>query len=467
MSIGKIPMSFVWRLNDKEETLRESFAAAVTHVQSPAGPKYKSLEDIRGNQNKFGRDFHNCLFKFHVAMIRQILLVEETLKSLPPAHAPEQRTTKRGLEHLRQIFRTFNDCIAWTIFLPEPSFTINRLCRRRPRGYLRDQNPDSILNFIAELSRNGETLAIWNDATRCIDLHDVTAISLESRQINFYEVKEGPVNEEIIQIAGAADEKEIQKGLDEFFARRGIAGVQQFERFAKQQVEGAKLHALATNDDIEDPFLKKRRTATTPHKPLETYDSEFGELLQEVRNREFARITVDGCLHVLAINQARLRHTIPIDSLIESELKRRLPAPGPDEPDCRMVMLPFQETFYSPISMPVMMRQLEAIDIADLCIGNVVLFFLFDMNSWGKLLQECQLTWSSKKDGRRELSKPFLERQMVIDSRVPIIISPSGKSVRLGDRILPVTVCEGIRPLSMAEHYDYQLTHSKSDGERR
>jgi hypothetical protein len=458
-------MSFVWHLDDKEEILRDSFVAAVTHLHSPAGPKYESLEDIRNNQNEFGRDFHKGLVEFHIQMIMQILLVEEKLKDLPPAQAAEQRLTKRGLEHLRQIFRTFNDCIPW-IVLSEPSFTINRLCRHRPRGYLRDQNPDSVLKVIAELSRTGETLAIWNDATRCIDLHDVTAISLESREINFYEVKEGCVNEEIFQVARAADEKEIQRGLDRFFARRGASGIQQFERLAKQQVEGAKLHALATNDDIEDPFLKKRRTAITPHKPFECYDSELSGLLQEVREREFARITVDGCLHVLAINQARLRHNLPIDSLIESELKRKLTALGPDEPNCRTVMVPFQDTLYSPISMPVMIRPIEAIDVADLCIGNVVLFFMFDMNAWGKLFQECRLTWSSKKDGRRERSKPFLERQMVIDDRVPIITSPSGKSWRLGDRILPLMVCEGIRPLSMVEHYNYQLTRSESDGEQ-
>lgn len=459
-------MSFVWRLNDKEEILRASFAATVTHLHSPAGPEYKSLEDIRRNQNEFVREYHKGLFKFHLEMIRHILLVEESLKTLPPAQTPEQRTAKRGLEHLRQIFRTFNDCIAWKIFMPEPSFTINRLCRRRPRGFLQDQNPDSILKFITELSRTGETLAIWNDATRCIDLHDVTAISLESREIIFYEVKEGPVNEEIIRVARAADEKEILKGLDGLFSQRGASGIQQFERFLKQQLEGAKLHTLITNDDIEDPFLNTRRFAITPHKPLASYDTELGELLKEVREREFARITVDGCLHVLAINQVRLRHNIPFHSLIESELKRRLTAPEPNEPDCGTVMVPFQQTLYSPISMPVMIRPLEAIDVADLCIGNVVLFFMFDMNAWGKLLQECRLTWSSKKEGRRELSKPFLERQMVVDSRVPIITSPSGGWVRLGDMILPFMVCEGIRPLSLAENYDYELTHSNAAEEQ-
>ena len=224
-------------------------------------------------------------------------------------------------------------------------------------------------------------------------------------------------------------------------------------------MEGKKLHTLAANDDIEDPFLKIQRIAIYPHKPLERYDAELSELLQEVRQREFARITVDDCLHILAVNQARRRDGVSIDALIERELKSRMTNHGVDEPDCREVLVPFQSTIYSPISMPVMIRPFEALDIADICIGNVVLFFMFDMNAWGKHFQECRLSWSSKKEGRRERSKPFLERRMIVDCRIPIVTSPAGNSFHLGDRILPLLVCEGIRPVSMAHQYDYQLTH--------
>lgn len=318
-----------------------------------------------------------------------------------------------------------------------------------------------MLKVINKLSQSGETLAIWNDATRCIDLHDVTAIALDSRAITFYEVKEGSVNEEIIQIANASNESEIQSGVEELFARRGGSGLRELERVARQPLEGVKLHTLATNDDVQDPFLKIQRIAIFPHKPLERYDAELSELLKEARRQEFASITVDGCLHILAVNQARKRDGISIDALIERELKNRMTNPGVDEPDCREVMVAFQNTIYSPISMPVMIRPLEALDIADICIGNMVLFFMFDMNAWGKHFQECRLSWSSEKEGRRERSKPFLERRMVVDCRMPIVTSPSGNSLQLGDRILALLVCEGIRPVSMAQQYDYQLTHQR------
>lgn len=458
-------MYYIWQLADQKDLLRTAFSCAVTHLRAPVGPQNQTQEEIQRDELEFGRAFHKGLFQFHLQNIYNILLAEEQLKALSGNLTAEQRTSKRGWENLRQIFRAFNDCIAWTVF-HEPSFTINRLCRHRSRGHLADQNPDSVLKVIADLSKTGETLAIWNDATRCIDLQDVTAISLKPRRISFIEIKEGPVNEEIFEVFEGHDEAEVLKHMEEFALRRGDTGIQQLDRFIKQRMHGDKLHALVSNDDVEDPFTKQQRIAFSPSKPLATYDPiELVGLLREVREREFALMTVDNCLHVLAVNQRRRPSHIPIDALIEKELKGRMRTPSNGEPDCGGIMVSLQETLHSPISMPVMLRPLEPLDIADICVGNVALFFMFDMNAWSGLFQECRLSWSTVKEGRREQSKPFLERRMVVDGRIPIITSPSGAcSTHLGDRILARLVCEGIRPSAMTNYYENMLTHEHPHG---
>lgn len=458
-------MNYIWQLNDQKDLLRTAFSCAVTHLRAPAGPHYQTREDIQRDELKFGRAFHNGLFQFHIQNTQNILLAEEQMKARPNNPTAEQQTSKRGWQHLRQIFRTLNDCIAWTVFR-EPSFTINRLCRHRPRGYLRDQNPDSALKIITDLSKTGDTLAIWNDATRSIDLQDVTAISLKPRQISFIEIKEGPINGEIFEVLKGCTEAEVLKRMEEFASRRGATGLQQLERFIKQRMHADKLHTLASNDDVEDPFTENKRIATSPPQPLAHYDQmELAGLLEEVREKEFASMTVDNCLHVLAVNQRRRMSNTPIDSLIEKELKDRMTTPSNGEPDCRGIMVPLQETLYSPISMPVMIRPLEPLDIADICIGNVVLFFMFDVNAWARLFQECRLSWSSVKEGRREQSKPFLARRMVIDGRIPIITPPSGNfSMHLGDRIISRLICEGIRPSSMANYHEELLAHEQPHG---
>lgn len=228
-------MSYIWQLNDQEDLLKTAFSCAVTHLRAPAGPAYQTQEIIQRDELEFGRAFHKGLFQFHLQNIQSILLAEEHLKAQPNNPTAEQQTSKRGWQHLRQIFRTFNDCIAWTVF-DEPSFLINRLCRHRSRGYLRDQNPYSALKIITDFSKTGDTLAIWNDATRSIDHQDVTAISLKPRQISFIEIKEGPVNGEILEVLEGSTEAEVLKRMESFESRHGAAGLQQFERVIKQKM---------------------------------------------------------------------------------------------------------------------------------------------------------------------------------------------------------------------------------------
>lgn len=352
-------MSYIWQLNDQQDLLKTAFSCAVTHLRATAGPAYQTQEIIQRDELEFGRAFHKGLFQFHLQNIQSILLAEEQLKAQPNSPTVEQQTSKRGWQHFRQIIRTFNDCIAWTVF-DEPSFLINRLCRHRSRGYLRDQNPDSVLKIITDFSKTGDTLAIWNDATRSIDHQDITAISLKPRQISFIEIKEGPVNGEILEVLEGSTEAEALRRMENFESRHGTAGLQQLERVIKQRIHAEKLHVLSSNDNVEDPFTGSNRIATSPPKPLAHYDQiELAGLLEDVKKKEFSTTTVDNCLHVLAVNQRRRISDTPIDYLIETELKSRMSAPSQVEPDCRGIMVPLQETFYSPISMPVMIRPLR------------------------------------------------------------------------------------------------------------
>jgi hypothetical protein len=85
-------MSYVWRLNDEKDLLKGAIAGSIAHIRSPAGNKYKSKEDIAKSPDEFGRDFHKGLFEFHLAMIEQILLIEDRLRGLPAPTTSADRT---------------------------------------------------------------------------------------------------------------------------------------------------------------------------------------------------------------------------------------------------------------------------------------------------------------------------------------------------------------------------------------
>lgn len=448
-------MNCYWQLNDEEELLKSGFTQAVTFLRSPAGPQYQTEEAINRNLQEFGKAFHKGLFEFHCNTIEHILRVEERLRDGSNNQSPDEQLANFVWDRLRQILRTFNDCILWTTF-SEPSFEICRLCRNRSRGFLSDQNPHSILKVLSDLSASGNTLAIWNDATRCIDLQDITALSLSPREMRFYEVKEGAVNLDILEVLEAKSHEAILSRMEDFFSRRGPKGLQQLERCIKQGINAEKAHALVANDCVVDPFSGVNRTVYTPKQPLTRYDSrDLNDLLREVRTKEFASTTVDNCLHILAVNQRYRRDGVSVDNLIDKELKTKMVKPSTDEPICHGLLISLQDTIYSPISMPVMMRPLDPEDIADICIGNILVLFMFDMNAWGKLFRKCRFSWSTLKEGRREKSKPFHERQMVVNDRIPMITSMANdRVIRLGDMIMPRLVCEGIAPSSMAQSYE-------------
>ncbi|MBS0166192.1 MAG: hypothetical protein JSR29_08920 [Nitrospira sp.] len=265
-------MNCYWQLNDEEELLKSGFTQAVTFLRSPAGPQYQTEEAIKRDLLEFGRAFHKGLFEFHYKTIEHILRIEECLKGGGNNPSPDEQLSKRGWDRVRQILRTFNDCILWTTF-SEPSFEISRLCRNRSRGFLSDQNPQSILKVLSDLSASGNTLAIWNDATRCIDLQDITALSLSPRARRFYEVKEGVVNLDILEVLEAKDFETILSRMEDFFSQHGSKGLQQLERCIKQGMNAEKTHALVANDCVIDPFSGMNRTAYVPKQPLTRYDA--------------------------------------------------------------------------------------------------------------------------------------------------------------------------------------------------
>lgn len=69
------------------------------------------------------------------------------------------------------IWRRANDSIAW-VMLGMDRNKVRRLCFRNPRAKLRDQNPAFVSEVLDKLNSVPMNLAIWTDATSCIDVGD-------------------------------------------------------------------------------------------------------------------------------------------------------------------------------------------------------------------------------------------------------------------------------------------------------
>lgn len=438
---------------DSDESLQKMIMSAVDVLREPAGKKYRSMEDIQRDTDKFTRDFHSGLYFLHVLTVEAIIHAENQMKVKNSGHK-EVRTARKAWERIRQLFRCINDSIVWTaLFGREPSLLIRRTCLKRPRGKLSDQSPKSVMNAMDHLFAKGEALPIWNDATRCLDIGDITVFN-PKRGVSFVEVKSGTVNEEILSMINNVPGQETDKALDAFFEKYGRKGIQQIERIVRQEERAGKLAELFTDKTVFDPFLGAERMALNPTRPLQRYDEELSLLLEELRSKDFATRTIDDCLHVLAINR---RFGLSVErgsELVRQDLQNKMSPPGPEEVDCSQFILALDSSFDYPTAMPVMMRPWANEDIARVCLGHTEVYFAFDVNAWAKHLQSSRLTWSLPRLGRKESSKPLDERLLVIRERIPQISGSNGTTLLLGTQFLQLMLSEGIRPVSLAAYYD-------------
>ena len=442
-------------INDPKGHLQNMLVQGINVLREPAGKKYSSMADIRSNPDQFVKDFHRGLFGLHTLTIFAIIDAEDNMISSGKTISREIKASEKGWKYVRQIFRCINDSIAWTALGPQPSLFIHRTCRNQPRGKLRDQNYESIMAAMQQLLGKGEVLPIWNDATRCLDISDITLLSPHGP--TFVEVKTGKVNEEILAMVNKTDANEIQGDLDAFFEKYGHKGKEQIERVIRQEDRANKLVALANNDKVYDPFIGEERTAVDPLEPLKRYDSELTPLFEELRSRDFVSHSVDGCLHILGLNRQRSSSLEKMKNLVQQHLQNKMSQPGPDEMDCRDVIMSLDSSFDYPTSMPVMLRPWASEDIARISLGHMEVYFGFDVNAWARNFQSCRLVWSSERVGKKELNKSPEKRLFMVHNRIPQIINPKGSSLFLGTRFLQIMLSEGISPKSLAAFYDQAL----------
>jgi hypothetical protein len=439
----KLGKNFVVRLLN-QEPLRDLIIKTADLLREPAGDDFHSMEAISKNRKQFIKRFHQGLYVIHTCAIHGIMTMEADIK----AHKSGKDGSKLALQYIRQIFRSINDSLVWILLGKDAAFKVERLSRGKTRGNLIDQNPASVINFLDHVSSSGERIGIWNDATRCLDLSDVTVFD-PCEGVSFLELKEGKVNDAIFETIRAG----TIPAIDSFYCEFGEKGFKQLERTVKQQIAAQNHELLLKNDNLIDPFRGVYRATLTPTTAAQGYDDELKESLARVRTLDSTMLTIDDCLHLVIVNAQRLDRTKG-KSIVDEYFLRLVPLPRDDQVDPRRTVLDFTYGFSLPTAMPVFLRHFDAEDIARLCIGDVQIYYCFDFSAWGKKLKNWQFNWTSQKEGHRERTKPFEQRLLIIDNRIPQIVRPGGQFNRFGGQFFLKLLFEGLRPNDLAAAYD-------------
>lgn len=449
---------------------RPKLRRAIEALRLPAGddPRFSSLESIAAHRDDFVAHVHTTWKQLHVEAIGEIVNIEALLARSDMSKMPAAFIS--WLRHVRRLWRRVNDAVAWGM-IGKPH-VIRRLCAYRARPTLIESNPATVAAILDDINDSPMSMAIWNDATTCIDVADITC-RRGSAELEFIELKEGKVNQAIHDLhvslsrhRKAGDRRAAEQAMDEFFDAYGAKGFKQALRVTRQLMRDSRVMDLVNLDIGPDPDLDVTVEVVESSAKTESYDDELSACLRRAEADGTATACVDGCLWVYASSDLRLTRRDAV-----ADFSRRVFEASPEtktwlrERTGKDVLNPVgsvDQWSFMPTAIPLFLRPLDVDDVLDLVYGRLtgrVLLF-FDWLRFEDVVRGagCALTWVRP----RPVAGRHIEQ--IVGKRTPRIGRSNGRGIRLGGAITREMLADGIRPVSAASQYA-ELIERASVGE--
>jgi hypothetical protein len=209
--------------------IETSIDQVIRDLKTPAGEsvEFSSLESIQANRASFVERCHSTWKRLHNESIERLFFFEGFL--LREKTNPMGSAAKEYANYNQAVIRKINDSIVWSVFGMQ-RHVIKRFCLYKARPALLESNPGDVYAALRAFNALPMSLAIWNDATSCVDIGDVTYVE-DGTQPNpeFIELKSGEVNAEIAELLSLQGEEHSLK-FEEFKRKRGQAGVKHSRR---------------------------------------------------------------------------------------------------------------------------------------------------------------------------------------------------------------------------------------------
>src|SRR5439155_9250786 len=141
--------------------------------------------------------------------------------------------------------------------------------------------------ILDQINDEPKSIAIWTDATTCVDVADIIA-RRNSSELEFIELKQGKVNKAILDLHGtlsalrkAGDNEGATKTIDEFFTTYGRKGFKQLMRVTQQLTRDYKLVDVVNREIGTDADVGMNVETVETEFGAETYDFELTACLRE------------------------------------------------------------------------------------------------------------------------------------------------------------------------------------------
>jgi hypothetical protein len=349
---------------------------------------------------------------------------------------PSNRSpTQRGEELL---LRNVMDAIGWQIIGRE-LYIARRLYRDGSPPSLTDSNAGSVLDVTRQIS--GDTFdrfGLMSDLSSFIRVGDILATG-PAGGVEIIEVKEGVINEKILQFTESLESSQALDALENFRATEGEKTYAQLRRVLRQKAHSAAIANLLNQDKGTDPNYDLPITIGTPSAPLDIYDDRLHHVISESHNRGWAIDVVDGCLYLAAYRGAMSQAASSIfDVWFEGS------GAGSDSQ-----AVDFMTSLMHPLALPPFARMLPREQILDILFGRCRVMLGVHVPDFLELIRSSGVTVrpaTRKEQGQFTMrgSKPLM-----VDGRI-VIVEDGDFISALHDGILTRILFHGLSPQSAA-----------------
>jgi hypothetical protein len=439
--------------------IQEELPKFIRMLREPAGddPRFASIEAIEENRQAFTEKVHSAWKYLHGCSLDEILTIEKILSSEQCKTFPEDFVWY--LQRTIAIWRRINDAIVWML-VGEEDHVIRTVCHRKDRPRLTDANPVALRRFLDDFNADPQTIAIWSDATSCVDVGDIVCRSFSDKPSGFFEVKEGTMNDKILELMRVkGTPEEIVKEIVCFADKHGPKAMKQLDRVVKQRKRYHQFMNILDYDHGFDPRRDAEVTIRETATQLKSYDEELQVVINASEHAPALRC-IDRCLWVYVDRDTAKGPRAKIADF-ERELTKQSSTTmqwfkehfGVNEPFQPVVL---EGNLSCPEAIPLFLRGLEPETVRDVLIGKLMfsVFLFVDWHELGRTVGElgAELRWSSTKKGRTDRAKPKVQRMLTFGDRIPRVQLSDGKYLEGFSKIYRV-LFDGITPTSIAAQY--------------
>jgi hypothetical protein len=295
------------------------------------------------------------------------------------------------------LCRKVMDGAAWQM-IGEQLYLARRLFLNQQPPSLVNSNYETVRDLATRLtSADFSKFALMSDLTSFVQIGDLLVRDPDTG-LQIVEVKEGPVNERILQFVHSSD-TQCQKARAYFLEKEGERTFGQMGRMLRQKERMAHVAEVATNGDSIDPDTGNR--VFVPDEPLvlKSWDEALVAVLEDSRRSGWAIEVVDNCLFLGAYRE-QFR-------LVGPDLFRAWLGGEPEHkgyPSTNLI-----QSMSDPLALPIFSRHLPAEHKFDILFGRAVVHVGLHVDAFIELCNESGLParWSTRKEAGRFLQKRF------------------------------------------------------------